>query len=201
MLDIGTANGIIGKHFHGSGLLISGLEILSEAAKIANPYYSEFYCGSINQVDDDFIAGKDIIICADILEHTSNPWQILERLVKLQKPNFQIFISVPNIANIWVRTSLLFGKFEYTNKGILDCTHLRFFTKKTLLEMINGSGLKVLQIRYTPLPLPQVNSFFYETKFGRFFHKVLNRLTQVMPSLLAYQFIVRATIDKGIKPK
>ena len=85
-----------------------------------------------------------------MLEHLTAPDKILKHLVDLQEPGTRLFISVPNVANIWVRVNLLFGKFDYTENGILDRTHLRFFTKITFLELIRSSGLRLVELRFTP---------------------------------------------------
>jgi hypothetical protein len=98
---------------------------------------------------------------------------------------------VPNVANLWVRLNLLFGRFEYTDRGICDRTHLRFFTRKTLIALAENAGLEIQTIRATPIPLELVNGFFV-TFPGRILHSMLARCTSWFPTLLGYQFIVEA---------
>jgi hypothetical protein len=85
----------------------------------------------------------------------------------------------------------LFGRFDYTDRGILDRTHLRFFTRKSLAAMVENAGLSILSIQATPIPLELVSSFF-TTMPGRFLHALLAWCTKIMPTLLGYQFIVEA---------
>jgi hypothetical protein len=72
-----------------------------------------------------------------------------------------------------VRLSLLFGRFNYADRGILDRTHLHFFTRRTLVEFLENSGLAVQRIQPTPIPLALVHPFFQTTAAGRFLHRML----------------------------
>lgn len=194
VLDVGTASGMVGRRFAEIGWVLKGVEFQPEYAAAARQYYSDFYQGSITDAPDAFLEGQEVVICADILEHTPDPQAVLTRLVQLQRPDGQFILSVPNVANLWVRLNLLFGKFDYTENGILDRTHLRFFTKKTFLQLVDRSGLKIEELRFTPVPLPLVNAFFEKNAFGRLLHTGLARLTNLFPTLLAYQFVARANL-------
>jgi hypothetical protein len=90
-----------------------------------------------------------------------------------------------------VRLNLLLGRFDYADRGILDRTHLRFFTRKTLVAMLENAGLEILSIRSTPIPLELVSDFFV-TPPGRLIHALLAKCTSLLPSLLGYQFVVDA---------
>ena len=194
VLDIGSATGMLGKRCVGSGFYLKGIEPVQEWAEEAKPYYNEILWSSLEQAPEEFLAKQDVVIFADVLEHMSNPEKILKHLVSLQKPETQFLVSVPNVANIWIRGNLLFGKFNYSKYGILDRTHLRFFTKLTFLEMLRLSGLKPIELKYTPVPLCRVNSFFQTNLLGRFIHRVLAAITFFLPGLFAYQFVARSEI-------
>jgi 2-polyprenyl-3-methyl-5-hydroxy-6-metoxy-1,4-benzoquinol methylase len=189
VLDIGTATGILGRSCLESGLYIKGLEPVSEWAEIARPFYNELLCSSLEKAPEKFISCQDVVVCGDVLEHIPDPELTLKWLVKLQKPEAQFFISVPNVANIWIRMNLLFGKFNYTENGILDRTHLRFFTKSTFLDLIKTSGLSLVDMEFTPIPLTRLNPFFQNNWFGRVLHKGLSSLTRLLPGVFAYQFV------------
>ena len=90
-----------------------------------------------------------------------------------------------------MRLNLLLGRFDYTDRGILDRTHLRFFTRKTLVAMVENAGLEILSIQSTPIPLELVSNFF-STLPGRWIHALLAKCTSLLPSLLGYQFVVDA---------
>ena len=147
--------------------------------------------GSIEDAEDEFLRGYDVIVLGDILEHLAAPEAVLQRLVDLQRPGSTFIISVPNIANLWVRLSLLMGRFNYADRGILDRTHLRFFTRKTLLAMLNRTGLEIMTIQVTPIPLELVSRLFISLP-GRWLHAGFARLTSILPTLLGYQFVAKA---------
>lgn len=193
-MDVGAAAGMLGKKCAALRFELDGIEPVPSWAEIATEYYERVICAKIEDVPNSFIENHDVVVCADILEHLPDPDVQLSRLIKLQKPEAEYLISVPNIANIWVRINLLFGKFDYTEKGILDRTHLRFFTRKSFLSFLNDAGLRVDEIKYSPIPLDLVNSYFDRSALGRFLFGLLNWLAQVLPTLLAYQFIVRAKV-------
>ena len=192
ILDIGTATGLLGKKFGSCGFYLKGLEPEADWANIAKLYYDEFLCLTLNQAPDEFLAEQDIVVCADVIEHMPNPEEELRRLVKLQKPDTQFIISVPNIAHIWVRLNLLLGKFNYTDVGILDRTHLRFFTIETFLKFLKSVGLCPIETKYTSVPLGRVNPFFRKNPIGRFIHKISNVTANLFPGLFAYQIVTRA---------
>jgi 2-polyprenyl-3-methyl-5-hydroxy-6-metoxy-1,4-benzoquinol methylase len=195
VLDIGTATGILGSGCSKSGFTLKGLEPVIEWAEMARPFYSDLLCSSLEQAPDEFIACQDVVICGDVLEHTSDPAPILKRLVKLQKTETEFFISVPNIANIWIRINLMLGKFNYTENGILDKTHLRFFTKSTFLDLLQSSGLRLVVMEVTPIPLTRLSLFFQNNGLGQFFHRGLASLTRLFPGLFAYQFVAHLKIS------
>ena len=92
----------------------------------------------------------DILILADILEHLVDPEKVLTFFVSNNlKDNGKVIISLPNILNISVRLNLLFGRFDYTEEGILDKTHLHFYTLKTGRKLINFSGLKIIKEKFS----------------------------------------------------
>jgi len=89
----------------------------------------------------------DMILCLDVLEHLVNPWETLRRLDNLLKPGGLWIVSVPNLRNYHILLDLAFkGRFDYTESGILDRTHLRFFTRSSAIEMMESTGAKVTQI-------------------------------------------------------
>lgn len=92
-------------------------------------------------------ASIDLILCLDVLEHLINPWETIRRLDKLLKPGGKLIISVPNIRNYRIIFALAFrGKFDYTESGILDRTHLRFFTRSTAIELAESGGATVTEV-------------------------------------------------------
>lgn len=195
VLDIGTAAGVIGRQSSGLGLSRKGIEPNPEWAEIAREFYEEMLRSTLEAAPDDFLANQEVIICADILEHTVDPQKALQRLVSLQQPGSCFLLSVPNVANLWVRMQLLFGKFNYAENGILDRTHLHFFTRSTFIEMLSACNLRIEKLKYSPIPLNLVNPFFQTTAVGRSLHDLLARVTRGIPTLFAYQFVAKTILE------
>ncbi len=123
------------------------------------------------------IESVDLLLCLDVLEHLIDPWDTLRRLDSFLKPGGLWIISVPNIRNYHILLDLAFkGKFEYTESGILDRTHLRFFTKDSAVAMAQSTGAVVAKV--------------IGTETGRWQKRLLSRLG--MGELIAKQHIVAA---------
>lgn len=191
VLDIGTASGTLARMCQNNSLCLFGVEPNPEWAQIASPLYEKIWVGYIDDIDNAALQGYNAVVLGDVLEHLSAPEVILQKLVTFQESNTTFMISVPNIANIWVRLNLLMGRFDYTDRGILDRTHLRFFTRKTLTTMVKNTGLEIVSIQVTPIPLELVSSFFVSS-LGKFIHTAFAKFTFLFPTLLGYQFIVEA---------
>ena len=128
------------------------------------------------------------------LEHLEDPTKLLCDCKRVLKPNGRLFISLPNIANITIRTMLLMGRFEYTQQGILDRTHLRFFTRQSAKQLIEGSGYKILLEQAAVIPLERALGLPPTNILMQLCNRVLKVLTRLRPNLFAYQnvFVVAA---------
>ena len=192
VLDVGTATGMLARRSgENTTLRFFGIETNPEWAAIASPFYEKLWVRSFDDISDEALGGYGAVVLGDVLEHVPVPEIVLNKLSGLQSPGSLFIISVPNVANLWVRFLLLFGRFDYAERGILDRTHLRFFTRKTLIELVKSAGLNIISIQATPIPLELVAPFFV-TPLGRLFHAVFAWLTSLFPTLLGYQFIVEA---------
>jgi O-antigen biosynthesis protein len=129
-----------------------GIEICEGAASIAKCF------GQIENMDienTEHLEWKDTfdyIILGDILEHLYNPWQVLRKLYGFLKPDGAVVASIPNVMHISVLQHLLQGQWRYTDAGILDRTHLRFFTKSEIIAMMEGTGLRIAAMTYSEEP-------------------------------------------------
>ena len=128
-----------------------GVELVHEAAEIACSKVNLVIEGDIENIDLPIEPETlDVILCLDVLEHLINPWEVMSKLDVLLKPNGVIIASIPNVRNFHVILPLIFrGEWEYLDMGILDKTHLRFFTRSTAIKLIESSGLKVDVIKET----------------------------------------------------
>lgn len=136
-------------------------------------------------------AGVEAIVLADIIEHLRDPSALLGLVRASLAPDGRVFVSVPNIANITVRIGLLFGIFEYRERGILDETHLRFYTMRTIRRDIERAGFRILAIRGSSVPLRLIVPWMPELLL-RIGERFLAMVTQLWRGLFAYQIIVVA---------
>jgi 2-polyprenyl-3-methyl-5-hydroxy-6-metoxy-1,4-benzoquinol methylase len=134
----------------------------------------------------------DAIVLADVLEHLRNPARALALVREAVAPDGFVFISVPNIANITVRLGLLFGIFEYHDRGILDHTHLRFYTLRTIRREIERAGFRILAVRGSSVPVRLIIGRYTPEPLLRLGERLLTWITRVWRSLFAYQIIVVA---------
>lgn len=149
-LDVGCAAGLLGKAIKNcrKDAEIYGIEFNPEYARQAEHYLNGVVCGDVEKIDLQSIGKKfDCIIYADILEHLKDPWTILRTHRSFLTREGSIAVSIPNIQFIGILLSLLFGNWNYTESGILDKTHLRFFTKKTLRKLMDDTGFEIEVIR------------------------------------------------------
>ena len=199
VLDLGCFCGGSGRWLKNRfpGARVTGIEMLHKAAEIARESYDEVHIGKFEEVDVGGWNGKfDAIIAADVLEHMYNPWAVLQRLKPLLAPGGAMFISLPNVRNLNILSLLAGGEWRYAGAGILDVTHIRFFTKAQAVEMLLQTGWKAGEIRVNPDPslagsfkgkdLRQIRS----VTVGKL--KLEGLSEQDMMELLALQFFIRA---------
>ncbi len=124
---------------------IGGVELSDDAASRAKDRLDFFLAGNIEKIEMPFEKGSfDLILCLDVLEHLVDPWLTVKRLSLLLKPGGAIIVSLPNIMHRSAILPLLLNdRWDYVPSGILDRTHLRFFTRKTIVEMLENIGLYV----------------------------------------------------------
>jgi len=191
ILDVGTADGYLGAILKDRGHSIVGIEQDAATAERARDFYDSFHLANIEDFDFPYKEEFDFILFADVLEHLKNPKFVLQRSLPALKKTGEIIVSVPNIANIVIRLSLLTGRFDYSDRGILDQTHLRFFTFSALRKMIKEASCDVLEVAPTPLPVQLVIPVSENRIFAPL-HEAHYLLVRLWKTLFAYQFVVRA---------
>src|SRR5215213_6297769 len=136
--------------------------------------------------------GISAIVLADVIEHLRNPAQALQLVRAALAEDGHVFISVPNIANITVRLGLLFGIFEYRDRGILDHTHLRFYTVRTIRREIEHAGFQIEEIHGSSVPVRLIIGRWMPEFLLRVGERMLTWLTRFWRGLFAYQVILVA---------
>ncbi len=191
ILDAGTASGYLGKVWRKSGHYVAGIEFDAATAEEAREYYDAFEVADIESYPFPERREFDYIVFADVLEHLRDPAAVLRRCIPALKDSGKIIISVPNIANWIIRLSLLFGKFDYMDRGILDRTHLRFFTLRSLKQLMSEVSCEVIDAIPTPLPVQLVLPFTRGRLFAPL-HEAHYALTRCWKTFFAYQFVIVA---------
>ena len=188
VLEVGTATGYLSQEMSNLGCRVTGIEQDLEMAAVATPCCSRMITGDVESIDVASLETYDAIIFGDVLEHLKDPRTVLKQFAGLLRPGGKILISLPNVANLWVRLNLLFGRFEYSKVGILDQTHLRFFTLKTAKELVSSCGLDVINMTATPIPLHSIMPAGKGKAVG-FLRVITWMLTRLRKTLFGYQFV------------
>jgi 2-polyprenyl-3-methyl-5-hydroxy-6-metoxy-1,4-benzoquinol methylase len=197
ILDVGCGTGSVTEVIQSkTNAKILGVEPDSERAKIAKERGINVRNCLLDRNFVDTEGPFDTIIFADVLEHLADPASIVEIAKKGLVPGGAIIASVPNIAHWFVRSDLLFGRFNYANCGIMDSTHLRWFTQKTFGEFFDRLGFSVEHIGCA------VNAEHpgYDSRLPwRFFGKenrrnILGCLVKMFPNLFGIQIVVKAVL-------
>jgi len=145
----------------------------------------------------------DYILYGDVLEHFENPWDILRKHKKYLKADGQILASIPNIRHNSVLVSLLYGRWTYASSGILDVTHLRFFTLREIKRLFRSAGLYIYDIKGNPDIKPE--DLNLPPEFAQFSFNIQNlRLQNIpreeVPEFSIIQFLVKAG-KEGVKTR
>lgn len=184
VLDVGCSSGYLAQRLQAHGAAVVGLEVDERAAAEARRFCESVRVGDVETMDLPFEpASFDVILCGDLIEHLRDPQAFLERVRPLLKPGGRLILSTPNVANWAMRLSLLFGRFRYTDRGLLDRGHTHLFTRKTLQECLTAAGYRITQFDFT-VPVPVLATPRVEA--------AAHSIGRLRPSLFAYQFVVEA---------
>jgi len=193
LLDVGAADGLLSRLLAGRGWKVTGLEADPVAAAAGAAHCERMIVADLDAGVPPLDGAFDAIVCADVLEHLRDPAAVLTALGRALAAGGEVVISIPNVAHLWMRLSLLAGRFEYAERGILDRTHLRFFTRRTLAALVAEAGLRVARMTSTPVPLYQVVPPRWHGRALAAVHALSAGSARLLPRLLAYQFVVGAT--------
>jgi len=188
-LDVGAADGFLSELLTRQGWQVTALERDPAQAAKARGRCHEVIVADLDAAAPKLSGAFDAIVYGDVLEHLSDPGAVLRALDQTLAPRGTVIVSVPNVAHLWVRLSLLAGRFDYADRGILDRTHLRFFTRRTLRELLGAAGLTVVELAVTPVPLPLVVPPRWHGRWLPRVHALSAGAARGWPGGLAYQFV------------
>ncbi len=197
ILDVGCGEGFLSRELVAAGNEVIGVDLIEK------PQYQDsmkaYYRCDLSQGLDPAqeplrSANPDRILLLDVLEHVTRPEPVLEACRKLLAPHGLAIITVPNIANIAIRLSLAFGQFDYTDRGILDRTHVRFYTRKAARRLLADNGFEVILERATVIPIEVALTAPPTNRAMIVANRLLAAATRIFPTLFGYQllFVARA---------
>ena len=194
VLEIGCGDGSFAAELVKEGNRVTGVD---EAPDVTNASIAEYHSARLNDGLDGVMArlhGKrfDRVLLLDILEHLQAPERMLAQCHQLLKQDGEVVVSLPNVAHISVRLMLLFGKFQYADRGILDRTHQRFYTRRTARQMIENAGFRIVRQTMTVAPIELVFGFSREGFFFKALNASLAAITRIAPKLFGYQIMLVA---------
>ena len=192
VLDLGCGSGALGQHLSETrGCTLDGVTLSEAEATHARPHYRRVVVDNLESCDlVATFAGShyDFIVCADVLEHLSRPEQVLAACRQLLQPEGRLLISVPNAGYTGLIAELLDGEFLYREEGLLDRTHLRFFTRRSLARFLGEQRWAIDSVDTIARELPDSE---FDAAFDRLPPSVARHLLGA-PDALSYQFICMA---------
>ncbi len=192
ILELGPATGYFTRYLTETlGCTVDCVEYSEEMAAHARPMARTMIVGDLDQFELGALfepSSYDYVITADVLEHLRNPWRVMELCRPLLKPGGRFLISIPNVGHAALIAELIAGRFDYRDEGLLDRTHLRLFTRKSVLEMLQRCGYRLRD-------LDRVEWMPEQTEFQRDIEACPPKMRDYLlahPDSLTYQFIVDA---------
>jgi 2-polyprenyl-3-methyl-5-hydroxy-6-metoxy-1,4-benzoquinol methylase len=185
VLDAGCSAGYLSERLVERGSTVVGIELDPGAAERARAVCEQVIVGDVEMIELPFEPGSfDAVVCGDLIEHLRDPGRFLERVRPLLRAGGRLALTTPNVANWTIRLQLLFGRFRYTRLGILDHSHTHLFTRRTLIECVEGAGYDVDRVEFT-VPVPKLGTPAVE--------RIAHAIGRLRPQLFAFQFVLGAT--------
>jgi 2-polyprenyl-3-methyl-5-hydroxy-6-metoxy-1,4-benzoquinol methylase len=155
ILEIGCGDGATGAVARAAGKAghYLGIELMPEIAEVASTRLNEVITGDVEKLDlAPFESKFDALIMSEVIEHLVDPWEVVARLLTCLKPGGEIIASSPNVAHQRLIRDLIAGRFDYAEEGVMDRTHLRWFTPRSYRALFEAAGC--IDIRVMPIRRP-----------------------------------------------
>ncbi|HSQ73369.1 MAG TPA: class I SAM-dependent methyltransferase, partial [Rubrivivax sp.] len=192
VLDLGTGSGALGRHLReASGCSVDGVTLSADEQAAARPWYDRIEVLDLEHPSwpQRFADRRyDVIVCADVLEHLREPERVLQACRTLLRPDGWLLVSIPNVAYAGMTVALMHGDWTYGPEGLLDRTHLRFYTRRSFTRLLEAEGWRVERVE------PIDHSWYY-TEFWTPFDQLppaVARYLLAQPDASAYQLVFAA---------
>lgn len=197
VLDVGCGPGWLAAALTEQGHEVTGVDV--DAADGVDSRMHRFVRADLEHgLPDEVGDGFDVVVAADVLEHVREPARLLGSFPDRLRHGGTVIASVPNISHWYPRGRVALGRFDYDQRGILDSTHLRFFTRRSFLRMAAAAGLEPLAPSHTGLPFDALGA-----GGGRAVQAaagVDRALVQAWPTMFAYQFVYELAVRDAGSP-
>jgi 2-polyprenyl-3-methyl-5-hydroxy-6-metoxy-1,4-benzoquinol methylase len=196
VLDVGCGPGWLADALTAQGHVVTGVDLTAEPG--VEQRMERFVQADLEQgLPDDAGHGFDVVVAADVIEHVHRPEQLLADMTHRLRSGGTLIASVPNISHWYPRGRTALGLFDYDQRGILDATHLRFFTRRSFLRVAKQAGLAPVARRHTGLPFDALR-VPTDRSVGRLVAAVDRALVRLWPTMFAYQFVYELAIAPAL---
>jgi 2-polyprenyl-3-methyl-5-hydroxy-6-metoxy-1,4-benzoquinol methylase/GT2 family glycosyltransferase len=190
ILDLGCSGGYLAEKLRANGHTVVGIDHMDVPG--VRGRVDHFVVADLQDgIPDDVGDGYDLVIAGDVVEHLPNPLELLRDIDRVLRPGGQLLLSVPNFSHWYPRIRVALGEFGYDRRGILDETHMRFFTRRSLRRLIRAAGFDVLKETATGVPLDALS--VDDRRSPSLLRRADTLLVRTRPTLFAYQFVLRLT--------
>jgi glycosyltransferase involved in cell wall biosynthesis len=187
ILDVGCGPGWVAHELRRRGHYVVGLD--GVAYDGVRDHVDEFYQADLEDGLPPEVGGEfDLVVAGDIIEHVRRPDRLMDQLAARLANDGEMLASVPNFAHWYPRGRVAAGLFDYDQRGILDRTHLRHFTRRSFRRLVKESSLELVELRYSGLPLGAIG---LTGAISRAVRPIDRALVRVWPTMFAYQLIGR----------
>ncbi len=195
VLELGAASGHVTEALVDHGCRVTAVELEADSATSLGELAETVIVGDLN--DPELLAGLeaefDVVLAGDVLEHLLRPHDVLRHAARLLKPGGHAVVSLPHVGHADVRLALMQGSWDYSAWGLLDDTHTRFFTLKSIRRMVKEAGLVITELRRVRIPA-------FETELSLDRDAVPTDVLELAlrdPEAETYQFVFAAAVDNG----
>jgi SAM-dependent methyltransferase len=197
LVDLGCGRGVVARACRERGIEVTGVDLSEPEAGSVD----RFEKADLNQPLPFDALDTDMVLLIDVIEELSNPEQLLidlrnhSRALRPGRESPLVVVATPNVAFISNRIGLLFGRFNYTDRGILDIQHRRLFNRVSLRRTLRDCGYQIERIDPVPVPWEAVIG----GRLGRFLQRATGLLARIWPGAFAFQFIVSCRPLPGVE--
>jgi len=190
VLDLGCSDGLLSMQIRSLGHTVTGVDL--EEHPQVHGRVDKFVQANLDfGLPADLPASVDVVVCADVLEHVRQPEVLLEELAPRLAAGGAVLASIPNFGHWYPRFRTLLGVFDYDRRGILDRTHVRFFTRRSFERLARGAGYQVRRVGATGLPFDVADRGGSSSVSAKLkpIRAIDRALVKLRPQLFAYQFL------------